>query len=140
MVLSLLGLLVVMATAHDTWRMCRDEPFDAKKDGRVISALHCFSAVTNGRRLLSMKSTKSSSNLACVHGIRVLSTCWVVIGHSWIIGPASNSINPSMVKDVSDFLLKVYNITGLLIFCCVCMDLGCYDVVVSGHFKRHHFG
>lgn len=100
-VLSSLGLLVVMATVHDAWRMILNEPFDSKKDGHVINVLHCFSALTNGRRLLSMKSTKSPSNLACVHGIRVLSTCWVVIGHSWIIGPASNSMNPSMVNDVS---------------------------------------
>ncbi|XP_032794863.2 nose resistant to fluoxetine protein 6 [Daphnia magna] len=98
-VLSSLGLLVVMATVHDAWRMILNEPFDSKKDGHVINVLHCFSALTNGRRLLSMKSTKSPSNLACVHGIRVLSTCWVVIGHSWIIGPASNSMNPSMVND-----------------------------------------
>ncbi|XP_057365085.1 nose resistant to fluoxetine protein 6-like [Daphnia carinata] len=98
-VLSLLGLLVVIATAHDAWRMVLDKPFDSKKDGHVISVLHCFSALTNGRRLLSMKSKASPSNLACVHGIRVLSTCWVVIGHSWIIGPGSYSMNPSMVTD-----------------------------------------
>ncbi len=101
MVLSLLGLLVVMATVHDTWRMCRDVAFDSEKDLMVVSALHCFSALTNGRKLLSMKSGKNSkTNLACVHGVRVLSTCWVVIGHTWIIGAASNSVNPNMVTQV----------------------------------------
>jgi hypothetical protein len=105
-VLSLLGLLVVAATIHDAWRMFSDEPFEIKKDGPIICVLHCFSALTNGRKLLSMKVSKSPSNLSCVHGIRVLSTLWVVIGHTWIIGPSSFSVNPNMVKNVSRYTLN----------------------------------
>lgn len=102
-VLSLLGLVVVAATIHDAWRMLMDEPFESQKDGPIVSYVHCFSALTNGRKLLSMKVSKSPTNLSCVHGIRVLSTLWVVIGHTWVIGPASFAVNPSMVNDVSRY-------------------------------------
>ncbi len=99
--LSLLGLLVVSATIHEAWRMYCDVDFDAKKDGAAISALHCFSALNNGRKILSMKVTSSASadNLGCVHGLRFFSTCWVVLGHVWVIG-AYKSMNPRAVKMV----------------------------------------
>lgn len=31
-----------------------------------------------------MKVNPSSDNLGCVHGIRVISTTWVVMGHTWV--------------------------------------------------------
>lgn len=46
-----------------------------------------------------MKTVKNATQLSCVHGIRVLSTLWVIIGHTWIIGAASNAVNPNMVKE-----------------------------------------
>ena len=97
-----------MATVHDAWRMCCDVAFDSKKDSPAISVLHCFSAFTNGRKILSMKRSKNSTtNLSCVHGIRVLSTCWVVMGHTWVIGAASNSVNPKMVTQVINHLVNL---------------------------------
>jgi hypothetical protein len=83
-VLSLIGLLVVSATIHEAWRMYRGTDFDAKKDGTAITALHCFSILNNGRKILSMKVPVSSNdNFGCIHGLRFFSTCWVVVGHTW---------------------------------------------------------
>ena len=86
-VLSLVGLLVMSATIHESWRMYRGVDFEVRKDGKLCSALHCFSFLNNGRKILSMKVSTASSqdNFGCIHGIRFFSTCWVVIGHSFSI-------------------------------------------------------
>ena len=100
--LSVLGLLVLLATIHESWRMYRNVPYDPQTDGKTLSALRCFSFIHNGRKLLSFEpSSSSSDNLSCLHGIRVLSTFWVVIGHTWFKGVLTNSLNPKMAVDVT---------------------------------------
>jgi len=89
--LSILGGLVLAATAHESWRMYKNKVFDPTNDHWAISALHCFSTLNNGRKILSIKVSTSSDNLSCIHGIRVLSTLWVVIGHTWNNGPYKHS-------------------------------------------------
>ena len=42
----------------------------------------CFSALTNGRKLLTVQAAGPHSNLAALNGIRVLSMFWVILGHS----------------------------------------------------------
>ena len=42
----------------------------------------CFSALTNGRKLLTVQSGGSHSNLAALNGIRVISMFWVILGHT----------------------------------------------------------
>lgn len=41
-----------------------------------------FSIYTNGQKVLSYKKSKSTDTMHCLNGIRVISTQWVVIGHS----------------------------------------------------------
>ena len=81
--LSLIGLLVLTATSHEAWRSSFDRPIDARTDSLAVRILHCFSALNNTRKLLSTKS--SSDSFTCIHGIRLLSTTWVVMGHSWLM-------------------------------------------------------
>lgn len=97
-VLSVICLLVVLATTHEAWRRFFVIGFDAQLDDFKIRALHCFSALTNGRKILSMKVTVPSANdnIGCIHGIRFFSTCWVVLAHSWsFLG--SKTMNPKAV-------------------------------------------
>ncbi|EFX85286.1 hypothetical protein DAPPUDRAFT_314000 [Daphnia pulex] len=96
--LSLVGLLVLMATVHEGWRMYHGTDFDAKQDGKLLSALHCFSILNNGRKILSMKVTASSDNFGCIHGIRFFSTCWVVLGHTFSIA-AGKIMNTKMITE-----------------------------------------
>lgn len=44
-----------------------------------------FSVYTNGRSLLSCKKSTSKDVMHCVHGIRVISTQWVVLGHTYVL-------------------------------------------------------
>lgn len=93
MTLSLIGLFVLLATLHEGWRTYHGVPFNSQSDGKVVTSLHCFSILNNGRKLLSMKVSSRGTNIGCIHGIRVLSTLWVVIGHTWIYGPYLSAHN-----------------------------------------------
>lgn len=103
-IFTIVGLLVILATIHEAWRMFLGIDFDESDDYK-IRALHCFSTLTNGRKILSMKATVSSTNdnIGCIHGIRFFSTCWVVLGHTWsFLG--SKTMNPKAVLMVIFFL------------------------------------
>ena len=83
-ILSLLGCLIVFATSRETWKIIQmQQPNDSKDEGLALRVLHCFSLVSNGRKLLSTKTASSNNNLGCLHGIRFLSATWVVMGHTW---------------------------------------------------------
>ncbi len=83
-VLCFLGLAALVATLHEGWREYRNRPINIKEEGLPVRrVLHCFSSLNCGRKLISTK-VKSSENLNCLNGIRVLSTTWVVMGHSFL--------------------------------------------------------
>lgn len=93
--------MILIATLHDLWfsyyQIQRHQP---KKVGLPVKALRCFSMLTNGKKLLSTKSA-AVDNLACLNGMRVLSTTWIVLYHTYyeaIINPMYNPLG----------LLKVY--------------------------------
>ncbi len=113
MTLSLIGLLVVISTVHEVWKTFHKNPFDSTTDGTVVSYLHCFSFLNNGRKLLSMKSAPGGGSLNCIHGIRVLSTFWVVIGHTWSNGPfvAAHNVNAVMEDAKSWWFQGIHNAT-----------------------------
>ena len=62
---SLLGLLILAATLLD------------RKDRPLLS---CFSAIGNIRRIFS---SSDGQDLCCLNGVRVLSTTWIVLYHSY---------------------------------------------------------
>ena len=98
-ILSTIALLVVIATIYEYFRIAINDPIDPKKDSFDIRVLHCFSLVNNCKKLLSTASP--SGNLGCVNGIRVLSTTWVVMGHSYLIivlfPPQNGTVNVTKV-------------------------------------------
>lgn len=82
MAFSVVVVLVTSATAHEIWRNHHGIGF-SKKDSKAVSALHCFSVISNGRKLLSFKpDIPGPDNLSCLSGIRFLSCCAVIFFHS----------------------------------------------------------
>jgi hypothetical protein len=104
--LSLIGLLVVLATLREAWRMHRGVDF-VPTDNKAANVLQCFSALSNGRKILSLKSS-GSDNLSCLHGLRFFSTCWVVLGHMWLKSVMGNVINPNKVAQVQTLVLFLF--------------------------------
>ena len=69
--LSLLGFLALAASCHEAWRLCTHRPIDTKREVDspvLVRYLHCFSVITNGKKLLSTKAP--AGNLGCLNGLR----------------------------------------------------------------------
>ena len=96
-ILSILGFLVVTATLHEGYRSFTGQAVDVSKSGPAVKVLHCFSALNNGRKLLSTAAPPGS--FTCLHGIRVLSATWVVMGHFWS-NAQTNNLTPFLVDKV----------------------------------------
>ena len=95
MVLSILGFLVVTATLHEAAGFYLKIATVDAKSGAAVRALRCFSAISNARKILSTRSTPGS--FTCLHGMRVLSTSWVLLFHWWFVVP--------FIVNMSGFLL-----------------------------------
>lgn len=97
--MSVLGLLIITATLQETVRQyLLGRPIDAKTDALAVRVIHCFSVLSNGRKLLSTKS--SAESFSCLHGIRVLSTTWVIMAHTYLIAAQFLPYNLYMVIQV----------------------------------------
>lgn len=104
--LGLLALLILMATSRDLWLVCAGRRFPSEQDRLVIKSLHCFSLLENNQKLLSTKSA-AVNNLACLDGIRVLSTTWIVLYHSYYVLTLNPMINVnSFIQVIIQLLLS----------------------------------
>jgi hypothetical protein len=100
LILSLLAFFTLVATAHEGWVLLYGT--EQSQDGLAVRYLHCFSIISNGKKLLSTNT--QSGNLNCLNGIRnllwffvnglffillcfsgVLSATWVILFHSYFI-------------------------------------------------------
>lgn len=52
-----------------------------KNECLIVRLLVSFSAYSNTKKIF--KITKENNEFRCLHGIRVLSLCWVILGHSY---------------------------------------------------------
>ena len=77
-----IGLVVVAATIHELVRIGAGQPVDDdNKDPLAVRTLHCFSALSNMRAVLSTDRS-CSGEMSCLHGIRFLTAIWVVVSHT----------------------------------------------------------
>ena len=91
--LSVLGLVTILATSHELW-LEYERPTQPNNVGLAVKLLHCFSMLTNGRKLLSTKSV-AVDNISCLYGIRVLSMGWIVLAHTYLEAIRKEMYNPS---------------------------------------------
>ena len=71
----MLAVIIITATLHD---VLKENRF-VSGNSFAVQLLHCFSAKRNFATLFSTEDSKDS--LSCVHGIRVLTTGWIVLLH-----------------------------------------------------------
>lgn len=85
--------------------------------GEKCEGLLAFSIYSNGMKLLSYKRAKSSDTMHCLHGIRVISTQWVVLGHTFQIYKSLPIRNMFAVSEVNRMnLTSRSSITYKLVF------------------------
>ncbi|XP_057375604.2 nose resistant to fluoxetine protein 6-like [Daphnia carinata] len=91
--------LVLTATVHDNWSGTSSSCPDIAPQAFHIKLLHCFSAKRNCRMLFSTKDDVKDS-LACLHGIRVITTCWIVLIH--VAGEFSQRMSYTKQLDIKN--------------------------------------
>ena len=130
-VLSLLGLIVLLGTIIDLLLLSTDQSIDSQTsnintytsltDERIelierpgfslrtlidpesrITVLAEFSAIRTLRRIFTMKQKKDDDSFIFINGIRVLSLCWIIMGHSL-------SFNLSYTSNILDLLVWTRN-------------------------------
>ncbi|XP_022257188.1 nose resistant to fluoxetine protein 6-like [Limulus polyphemus] len=83
---SVLLALLVLGTLLDILfylqrRRTRANDAISASKGKISQFLLCFSAYTNGQKILNTKT--NSDTMGALHGIRFLSMTWVLIGHTY---------------------------------------------------------
>lgn len=95
---SALAAVLVIATFLDVWSQCFQQ--QGLRTGPVKYLL-VFSVSRNLQKLFHLDISKNPGVISCLHGIRFLSICWVVLGHQYAysIYLASNPTElPELVK------------------------------------------
>ncbi|KAF2886086.1 hypothetical protein ILUMI_20087, partial [Ignelater luminosus] len=75
--LVLLGFvlaIIIVSTLYDVYNH-----YIYKEEKTLSPLLTAFSAFTNGRKLL--KTNSNSNQISCIHGIRVITMMWIILGH-----------------------------------------------------------
>ena len=105
--LILLILVVILAALYDIFIIEKREEENRREDllptkSKYEEIIICFSIIRNAKALIYTKN-KIDPNLDIFHGIRVLSICWVILGHSFltfIFAPLNNMM--AMVNSVNN--------------------------------------
>lgn len=114
--------------------------------GNKVQVLLAFSFYTNGMKLLSYKKSTSPEVMNCVHGIRVITTQWVVVGHTYVMYALLPTRNITAIATVSKMITDAISFCQLYFFhltvCCtipqhvhsLCLYLGRYVFCVEWPF------
>ncbi|KAG8212720.1 hypothetical protein J437_LFUL019641, partial [Ladona fulva] len=86
--------MVILSTWYDVYKQRRD----GKIDGTWSMLLSSFSLWTNGRKLLF--GNPGESVMASLHGIRFLSMCWIVFGHTFYMCAVSPIKNVEYILEL----------------------------------------
>lgn len=74
-----------------------------QQNSTAYKYLMAFSFYNNTKKWLSTR--KSPDDLGCLHGIRFLSTCWVVLSHTYVVfglGVQWNMVDVKKVGKIKD--------------------------------------
>lgn len=96
-ILGIIAALCLIGTTIDIVARYSSNSSGSSRKSTGLQCILAFSAYTNTLKWLSTKG--GSDNLGCIHGIRFLSTCWVVLAHTWTtwIDKVWNSVELSQI-------------------------------------------
>ena len=135
----LLSTIVVVATIHENW-CCSNKMVDSQKIF-AVQLLHCFSAKKNCLNLFSTNDDVKDS-LSCLHGIRVLTTCWIVLIH--VAGELTQRISYTRKLDlkVISWIVNLLWVFGNFFYSSsptLCRSINLLGVIIN-IYRTHHDG
>ncbi|CAG7728552.1 unnamed protein product [Allacma fusca] len=84
-ILGVLGLLIFVGTMIDGCLARNADPDKPKrKPGTGVQVLVAFSLITNIRKWQNV-GPGGGENFGCLHGLRFMSTLWVILAHTWFM-------------------------------------------------------
>ena len=76
-------------------------------ESQWIKILRSFSFKANAYQILNLDSTESSSSLGVIHGLRVITMAWIIMGHTiGLVNPTIHSNVFAAEKMYTDFLVQ----------------------------------
>ncbi|KAK8406207.1 hypothetical protein O3P69_007137 [Scylla paramamosain] len=94
--LIIMGILVVVGTVADVWIQTSEDQEAAQGPLRYFLV---FSFYTNLSKIFRINVKENEEVISCLHGMRVLSMCWVVIAHSYLLS-IMNSANKGLITQM----------------------------------------
>jgi len=92
-----LGVTLVILAFYLTSLCIRD--IEGMKNTILRNLFRCFNLKKSVMSILCITEGRGDSNLAVLNGIRVLMSCWVVIGHSFYLPIYEPFYNPTTILD-----------------------------------------
>lgn len=138
-------LLVITATLNEVWRESSvEKPLDSvgsERDKIGIRLLRCFSVVNNSRKLFSTEEDNAKNSLSCLHGIRVLTTCWIVILHVIVEVPDRYGYRKKFMEQVNkkNITLTSIKTNRILSICLGSVSMGISSDNERSNCCRHFF-
>ncbi|XP_055303304.1 O-acyltransferase like protein-like isoform X2 [Sitodiplosis mosellana] len=101
--LGVISCLILLSTGYDILYSVIN-----REKSRVLLV---FSLYTNGMELISIQKIQSPNAMACMNGIRAISTQWIVLGHTYLMYLWLPVSNKSDIQKVDNF----FTLSGLLV-------------------------
>ncbi|XP_076627232.1 nose resistant to fluoxetine protein 6 [Colletes latitarsis] len=104
-ILATFAVIIIASTSYDIAKQGRSSALNRKDTRHVL--LTSFSVYTNGRNLL--RTDRHRDSIRCLDGLRYLSICWIIYGHTFYSEVISVKINlneiPSLHLNWGNMLL-----------------------------------
>lgn len=140
-ILWILGILVEFTSFGDHSKLNEEEREQIKIENRKSKLglfFYSFSPINNVRKLFIVNKNGDQS-LAVLNGVRVLSICWVVVGHSFnflLLSPLVNIVNMNMLFESRLFALIPGGVYAVDTFFLLSGLLTCYLLAAKMYPKK----
>ncbi|XP_046395726.1 nose resistant to fluoxetine protein 6-like [Ischnura elegans] len=96
LVFAIFVMIVSASTFYDVYPYLTGLPRNIQAPRLVHQLIMCFSAKANIDKLLSYK--ESNDGLECIHGLKMMSLCLIIMGHRLMFNLGSPLTNPEFVE------------------------------------------
>ncbi|XP_018347139.1 PREDICTED: nose resistant to fluoxetine protein 6-like [Trachymyrmex septentrionalis] len=105
---SILILLLLIAITSTGYDVVVQQQTNTSKWKSIFMA---FSMYKNGKKLLQTTDTREDSIL-CLYGLRCISMCWVIYGHTYYMEAVSNKMDLTQIPHMHNYWNNMFVLNG----------------------------